>query len=244
MNDQIMKRIFNSNVLRWVGIITILGLALSACEPSTAASGTPGAETTGTAGGLTTQEPGSTTGTPGGSNSSTGTESATTAATTAETMAPTTAATTASTSAATATSGSNVGSGGSTSGTPPVINATAVPSQTQVYVLVDGAGMTLYEYAKDTANTSTCDAACLANWPPLLAGGTVTAGTGLNSSDFGTTQTTDGRTMVTYRGFPLYYFKGDQNPGDMKGYGVGGLWTVVAVPAPQNAMQGTATPTP
>ena len=242
MKDQSLKKIFNLKTMRWVGIITILGLALSACAPSTAASGTPGAETTGTAGGLATQAPGSgsTTGTPSGTTSSTGTEAATTAATTAETMAPTTA----STSAATATSGSNVGSGGSTSGTPPVINATAVPSQTQVYVLVDGAGMTLYEYAKDTANTSTCDAACLANWPPLLAGGTVTAGTGLNSSDFGTTQTTDGRTMVTYRGFPLYYFKGDQNPGDMKGYGVGGLWSVVAVPAPQNATQGTATPTP
>ncbi len=239
-------------MLRWVGIITILGLALSACAPSTSSTGTPGASTTGTASGETTQAPGgSTTGTPGGSTSSTGTVAATTesttAATTAATTAPTTAATmaatTASTAAATATTGGNVGSGGSSGAL--TVNEAQTPSGTQLYILVDGKGMTLYENGKDTANTSTCDASCLANWPPLLASGSVTAGTGLNSSDFGTTQTTDGKTMVTYRGFPLYYFKGDQNPGDMKGYGVGGLWTVVAVPAPQSGSgQGTATPTP
>lgn len=95
-------------------------------------------------------------------------------------------------------------------------------------ILVDGKGMTLYLWKNDTANTSTCAGKCLTNWPPLLASGAVTAGTGLNASDFGTTATTDGRTMVTYKGAPLYYFIGDKAAGDTKGQGIGNVWYVVA----------------
>jgi predicted lipoprotein with Yx(FWY)xxD motif len=39
--------------------------------------------------------------------------------------------------------------------------------------------------------------------------------------------TTDARSMVTYKGSPLYHFKGDQAAGDTKGNGVGGVWSVV-----------------
>ncbi len=95
-------------------------------------------------------------------------------------------------------------------------------------ILVDGKGMTLYYWKNDKPNVSTCAGKCLANWPALLASGAVTPGAGLNASDFGTTQTTDGKTMVTYKGAPLYYFIGDKNPGDTNGQGIGNVWFVVA----------------
>ena len=33
--------------------------------------------------------------------------------------------------------------------------------------------------------------------------------------------------MVTYKGLPLYYYKGDKNPGDTNGNNIGGVWSVV-----------------
>jgi predicted lipoprotein with Yx(FWY)xxD motif len=36
-------------------------------------------------------------------------------------------------------------------------------------VLVDGRGHTLYLFAKDTREKSTCNGACAAFWPPLIA---------------------------------------------------------------------------
>lgn len=45
--------------------------------------------------------------------------------------------------------------------------------------LVDAKGMTLYVYGKDTAGASTCTGQCLANWPALIANGTLTAGSGV-----------------------------------------------------------------
>jgi hypothetical protein len=41
----------------------------------------------------------------------------------------------------------------------------------------------------------------------------------------------DGKPQVTYHGHPLYFFSGDQNPGDANGQGVntfGGLWYVLS----------------
>jgi predicted lipoprotein with Yx(FWY)xxD motif len=97
-------------------------------------------------------------------------------------------------------------------------------------ILVDGAGLTLYKWASDSPGKSNCDASCMAIWPPLLAQGALAPAASLNTGDFGVTQTTDGRSMVTYKGLPLYYYVGDKNPGDTKGnlLDIGGIWTVVA----------------
>ena len=34
--------------------------------------------------------------------------------------------------------------------------------------------------------------------------------------------------QVTYNGHPLYYFSGDQAPGDTNGQGIGDIWFVVS----------------
>ena len=56
-------------------------------------------------------------------------------------------------------------------------------------------------------------------------------GCGAQAALPGTVGRTDGTTQVTYAGHPLYYFSGDQNPGDIDGEGsqaFGGGWDLVS----------------
>ncbi|HEV3245431.1 MAG TPA: hypothetical protein VG102_03660 [Candidatus Paceibacterota bacterium] len=89
-------------------------------------------------------------------------------------------------------------------------------------------GMTLYTFAKDKTDTSTCYAQCAATWPPY----TVPDGTPLNlqagvMGATATIQRTDGTFQVTYKGMPLYFYIGDKNSGDVNGQGFGKVWYVV-----------------
>lgn len=92
-------------------------------------------------------------------------------------------------------------------------------------ILVDGRGMTLYLFTKDSPNTSVCEGQCLVNWPPLL--GEPTAGEGVDDSKLGSFQRADGRTQATYNGWPLYYWINDAAPGDTTGQNVQGVWFVL-----------------
>jgi predicted lipoprotein with Yx(FWY)xxD motif len=103
--------------------------------------------------------------------------------------------------------------------------------------LVDGKRMTLYLFTKDSPGTSTCTGNCTTSWPPLLTNGTPVAGTGVDSTKFGTTTRADGTTQVTYNGWPLYYFAKDQQPGDSTGDGVGSVWYLIT-PAGSKAVSG------
>ena len=94
--------------------------------------------------------------------------------------------------------------------------------------LVGPNGMTLYIFLKDTPNTSNCYDACAQNWPPLLVEGAPVAGEGVDASLLGVTQRQDGTTQVTYNGWPLYYFAGDEKPGDTNGQGVRDVWFVIS----------------
>jgi predicted lipoprotein with Yx(FWY)xxD motif len=94
--------------------------------------------------------------------------------------------------------------------------------------LTDQTGRTLYIYTTDQGTTSACYNACATAWPPLVATGSVTVnGQFLDQSLVGSTTRTDGTTQVTYGGHPLYYFKSDVSPGDVKGQGVGGVWYIL-----------------
>jgi predicted lipoprotein with Yx(FWY)xxD motif/plastocyanin len=99
--------------------------------------------------------------------------------------------------------------------------------------LVDGEGMTLYLFTRDTPNTSTCYDDCALSWPPLLAEGEPSAGPGVDAALLGFIQRTDGTSQVTYNGWPLYYFATDMQPGDTAGQDVNGVWFVVSAAGEQ-----------
>jgi len=97
-------------------------------------------------------------------------------------------------------------------------------------ILVDSTGNTLYVFLQDTGDTSTCSGDCAATWPALIAEGEVKAGGGgdVDASLLGTSARDDGTMQVTYNGHPLYFFSGDQAPGDTNGQGIGDVWFVVS----------------
>lgn len=92
-------------------------------------------------------------------------------------------------------------------------------------ILVDGKGMTLYLFTKDTPNTSNCSGQCLAAWPPLL--GKPTAGKGVDDSKLGSFTRPDGSVQASYNGWPLYYWQADAKPGDTSGQNVNSVWFVL-----------------
>jgi predicted lipoprotein with Yx(FWY)xxD motif len=107
----------------------------------------------------------------------------------------------------------------------------AVASSRLGRILVDGKGVTLYDFVKDKGGTSSCYGACAALWPPLTTTAKPHAGKGVRTSLLGTTKRRDGKLEVTYNGHPLYYFVTDRKPGQTTGQGVnqfGGPWWVLS----------------
>ena len=130
-----------------------------------------------------------------------------------------------STSATSASAGTPVSSGGGGTATVDVANNPQLGK-----ILVDSKGLTLYTFAKDTGGKSMCYGACAKGWPPLMASGQPTGGSGVNSGILGTVKRTDGSTQVTYGGHPLYSFVEDKSPGQTTGNGstaFGAVWKVV-----------------
>ncbi len=124
------------------------------------------------------------------------------------------------------TSGAS-GTSSSTSGAAAVA-LTSVPKVGKV--LVDSAGYTLYMFSLDTNHQPHCSGSCATAWPPLLSTGKPTAGSGVSASLLGTVKDADGKTQVTYNGWPLYTFSGDTKPGEATGQGLdafGGKWAAV-----------------
>jgi predicted lipoprotein with Yx(FWY)xxD motif len=113
------------------------------------------------------------------------------------------------------------GGGGTTSttantgGGTAVISVAANPKLGQI--LVDSQGKTVYYFLKDKkgGTTSTCSGACASVWPPVT--GTPKGEKGAQASKLGTIKRSDGSTQVTYNGWPLYTYTGDQKPGDANG---------------------------
>ena len=96
-------------------------------------------------------------------------------------------------------------------------------------IVVDGKGMTVYVFDKDTpgSGASACSGGCLQAWPPVVAESASPTVDGV-SGDVGTITRDDGTMQVTLEGWPLYLWQGDQGPGDATGQGVQGVWWVVA----------------
>ena len=124
------------------------------------------------------------------------------------------------------------GGGGATTASPPKTSTGAsatvgVANSSLGSILVNSTGRTLYLFKADVGTKSACAGACATAWPPLLATGKPTAGTGLTASKLGTITRSDGSQQVTYDAHPLYLFIKDTKPGQTNGQGVtafGAAW--------------------
>ena len=100
-------------------------------------------------------------------------------------------------------------------------------------VVIDGRGFTLYIYVPDHRKRSRCYEVCARQWPPLLlpAGAShPLAGRGVDAKLLGTVRRAGGARQVTYNGWPLYLWQGDQEPGQATGQAYDmGLWYVLSV---------------
>ena len=99
-------------------------------------------------------------------------------------------------------------------------------------VLVNSKGQTLYMLTSEKGGKITCtdDNGCTKVWPDteLPKGATsAAAGSGIQTSLLGTVKNSAGDLYVTYHGWPLYTYTGDNGPGHAKGEGItafGGTW--------------------
>ena len=97
-------------------------------------------------------------------------------------------------------------------------------------ILVGPNGMALYTYAEDEPGVTNCYERCAVAWPPLfVAAGEEPVVSGEVMAEIGVIERTDGTLMVTYDGWPLYYWFKDVIPGDTTGHLVGDVW-YIAVP--------------
>ena len=94
-------------------------------------------------------------------------------------------------------------------------------------ILVGAEGRTLYLFTSDKDANSTCYEDCAKYWPPLTTSGKPLGGDGIDATKLGVSARTDGTTMVTFNGHPLYYFIKDSNDGDVTGQGVNNVWYVL-----------------
>jgi predicted lipoprotein with Yx(FWY)xxD motif len=114
----------------------------------------------------------------------------------------------------------------------PAAGAVVAPATTDLgTILVDAKGRTVYDFANDTAGTSTCNGACAQTWLPVTAPDALPASPPGVPAELGATTRTDGTRQLTVAGHPVYTFEGDDAPGQTNGNGItlnGGLWTVVS----------------
>jgi predicted lipoprotein with Yx(FWY)xxD motif len=121
--------------------------------------------------------------------------------------------------------------GGSNEEEPPGAEVAVAQNDSLGAYLVDESGASLYLFVDAEGDPAPCTSdACLEAWPPLSTEGDPVAGDGADATLLGTTEGPDGATQVVYNGWPLWYFAGDQDPGDVNGHGIvsfGGTWLLV-----------------
>lgn len=106
-------------------------------------------------------------------------------------------------------------------------------SETFGQYLTDAEGRPVYIFTTDTPGTadeqaqiSCTSAECLAAWPLVTSSGDPEAGNGADAMLLGTTEY-EGQQVVTYNGWPLYYFVRDEGADQPQGNEIesfGGEW--------------------
>jgi predicted lipoprotein with Yx(FWY)xxD motif len=97
-------------------------------------------------------------------------------------------------------------------------------------ILANGQGRALYLFTADTGKASTCSGDCATAWPPYIVKKKPVAGPGVKSGKIGTTRRSDGTLQATYAGHPVYFYEGDNEPGEALCQAVnefGGYWYVL-----------------
>jgi predicted lipoprotein with Yx(FWY)xxD motif len=92
--------------------------------------------------------------------------------------------------------------------------------------LTNSSGFTLYYRSTDTPNSgnTTCNTSiCEANWP-VFYNATLNLPPGLSSSQFKTITPYNSTKIVTFNGYPLFYWSHDAKPGDATGQGIGSFY--------------------
>lgn len=99
-----------------------------------------------------------------------------------------------------------------------------VPVKVADGVLVTSAGMTLYTFDKDVANSgkSTCNGPCATLWPPAMA-----AASAKPEGDMTIITRDDGAKQWAVKGMPLYTYANDKKAGDKTGDNFKEVWHVV-----------------
>jgi len=94
-------------------------------------------------------------------------------------------------------------------------------------ILTDKENRTLYFFSQDTEGVSNCFDNCAVNWPPLTIKPeeALQVGSGISKGTVSSIKRGD-VLHVTYKGKPLYLYKEDKDPGDMKGGNIPN-WIVV-----------------
>jgi predicted lipoprotein with Yx(FWY)xxD motif len=115
-------------------------------------------------------------------------------------------------------------------------------------VVTDEDGWLLYRFDKDSNDppASNCEGDCAKIWPPALTDGDPIL-SGVKEDIVGTVNRPDGTRQLTIDGWPVYYYAGDEKPGDWKGQGVGGTWYAIQPDGTKNLEclpEGTPKPIP
>lgn len=108
------------------------------------------------------------------------------------------------------------------------ISSAAVPGIGRI--VVDDRGRTLYLFAVDPPNRSTCFGACASVWPPATTQGRPGAAGGARAGMLTTIARSDGPRQLVYAGHPLYYYQADTGRGAAHGQGItqfGAPWFAV-----------------
>ena len=100
--------------------------------------------------------------------------------------------------------------------------AWAGPTATHNGIMTDASGNTLYTFDKDEPGRSNCAGDCLKKWPAFIA-----KPEARETGDFSLIERTYGGRQWVFKGKPMYYFAGDQAPGQRNGEGIGGVWHVI-----------------
>jgi predicted lipoprotein with Yx(FWY)xxD motif len=94
--------------------------------------------------------------------------------------------------------------------------------------LADSKCMTLYVTSNDKNGQSSCNDACAAIWKPFAYDQKdLKSLSGDLYRRLNIIKRKDGSYQYAYGNTPLYYFTKDSIPGDMKGHGAEGVWSVI-----------------